>query len=143
MDHLKSQFSKSSAVLAVMFCTALLSACIPLGIPVEPVKPKSGMKDLGCLPEDQLKAMRKQMDQSHTASEYATSFGIGHLGNLVGAGEVAELGYESKLSVDKLRKQKAALRFIDYHACAPGEEPATLPTPEDKGFVDSINVFSR
>jgi hypothetical protein len=116
-----------------------LSACIS----AQPIKSKEGNKDLGCLPKEQLMEMEKNMDQSKTVGEHAKEFGIGHLGNLVmgGLGDVAALGYESDLTVDKLRKQKQALRFIDYHACAPGEEPAILPTTENENFADSINVF--
>lgn len=139
MSHLKRRFRNSSAFIAVILCMALLSACIP----AHPIKPKEGDKDLGCLPKEQLMEMEKNMDQSKSIGEHAKEFGIGHLGNLVmgGLGDVAALGYESDLTVDKLRKQKQALRFIDYHACAPGEEPATLPTTENETFADSINVF--
>jgi hypothetical protein len=138
MSRVKSQFRNSCAFVAIILCVELLSACIP----AQPIKSKEG-KDLGCLPKEQLKEMEKNMDQSKSIGEHAKGFGIGHLGNLVmgGLGDVAALGYESDLTVDKLRKQKQALRFIDYHACAPGEEPATLPTTENENFADSINVF--
>ena len=140
MNLHKSPFKNSSAFIAIVLCAALLSACIP----VQPLKPQEGKKDLGCLPEAQLKEMEKNMNQGKTMGERATRFGIGHLGNLLmgGVGDVAALGYESNLSVDKLRNQKQALRFIDYHACAPGEEPATLPTSENESLVDSITVLS-